>query len=282
MSHPTCYNGKMPQKVKYTPQALTKAVYCSSSFREAYQMVSSSINSSSGYQHFTRKVKEYGIDTSHFSANPQSDLNNSKAKRLKWQEILVYDRRNAGVREQSSKLRRAMLESGIPWECLDCGNVGEWNGQHMLLEIDHIDENGLNNVRSNLRFLCPNCHSLRSNSHTWRDLVEDASGNYTVRANKRRKRQGKSSKSSKSKICQICSAPATTDRCRECFLRSRERADWPSNERLAELVWEMPTLQIASELGVSDVALAKRCKTRDIAKPPRGYWQRMRSEKDEN
>ena len=28
------------------------------------------------------------------------------------------------------------------------------------LEIDHIDGNSENNIESNLRLLCPNCHSL--------------------------------------------------------------------------------------------------------------------------
>jgi hypothetical protein len=43
--------------------------------------------------------------------------------------------------------------------CEHCG-ITEWNGQHLTLELDHIDGNRINNELSNLRWLCPNCHSL--------------------------------------------------------------------------------------------------------------------------
>ena len=31
--------------------------------------------------------------------------------------------------------------------------------KHIILDLDHIDGNNRNNQLSNLRFLCPNCHS---------------------------------------------------------------------------------------------------------------------------
>lgn len=49
----------------------------------------------------------------------------------------------------------------------------------------------------------------------------------------------------------------------------------PSKEELNKLLWEKPTTQIAEELGVSDVAIAKWAKQYDLSKPPRGYWTKM-------
>ena len=45
-------------------------------------------------------------------------------------------------------------------------------------------------------------------------------------------------------------------------------------EELSQLVWEIPTNQIASLYGVSEKVVEKRCRALGISKPPRGYWTR--------
>jgi len=50
----------------------------------------------------------------------------------------------------------------IKYECEKCENKGEWMGEKISLQLDHI--NGINNDHrlENLRYLCPNCHSQTS------------------------------------------------------------------------------------------------------------------------
>lgn len=55
--------------------------------------------------------------------------------------------------------QRVLADKFLPYRCNSCGNEGEWRGQLLTLEIEHI--NGINddNQKHNLTWLCPNCHS---------------------------------------------------------------------------------------------------------------------------
>jgi hypothetical protein len=45
-----------------------------------------------------------------------------------------------------------------------------------------------------------------------------------------------------------------------------------TREQLYERVWTTPMTTLAEEYGLSDVAIAKRCKVHNIPRPPVGYW----------
>lgn len=48
-----------------------------------------------------------------------------------------------------------------------------------------------------------------------------------------------------------------------------------SREEIYQRVWSISMVQLAQEFGISDVALKKHCKKRNIPTPARGYWARI-------
>ena len=59
----------------------------------------------------------------------------------------------------NAALKKYLIEDiGIPNKCALC-SISQWRGKNITLELDHIDGNSSNNELSNLRLLCPNCHS---------------------------------------------------------------------------------------------------------------------------
>lgn len=65
-----------------------------------------------------------------------------------------------GVNGASTQIKRYLLEQQNH-KCAKCG-IDSWNGQPIVLELEHKDGNSANNLRGNLECLCPNCHSQTS------------------------------------------------------------------------------------------------------------------------
>ncbi len=60
---------------------------------------------------------------------------------------------------QTYKLKNRLLKEGLIKNiCSICG-IEKWNNKPIKLELDHIDGKRVNHEFSNLRLLCPNCHS---------------------------------------------------------------------------------------------------------------------------
>lgn len=41
----------------------------------------------------------------------------------------------------------------------ECCKISTWQGKEIVLQVDHINGDPYNNFPSNLRLICPNCHS---------------------------------------------------------------------------------------------------------------------------
>jgi 5-methylcytosine-specific restriction endonuclease McrA len=64
----------------------------------------------------------------------------------------------SGKLKSLGKTTRKFLIERDGYKCSNCG-ISEWNNSKIVLEIEHSDGNSTNNDSTNLKFLCPNCHS---------------------------------------------------------------------------------------------------------------------------
>ena len=56
------------------------------------------------------------------------------------------------------------FKASVNYSCSKC-SISSWLEESITLEIDHIDGDNTNHALTNLRYLCPNCHSQ---TPTWR------------------------------------------------------------------------------------------------------------------
>lgn len=152
--------------MRYTKETLAPAVMACTSFAQVVRFFGRKSNGGN-QTHIARRIRAYGLDTTHFTGQRTNsgDSHRGGAAKKPWQEMLVVDRRG-GRKELTNRLRRAMIESGIPYICLGegCRQGPTWLGRPLVLQIEHKNGNSLDNHRTNLCFLCPNCHSQTS---TW-------------------------------------------------------------------------------------------------------------------
>lgn len=88
-------------------------------------------------------------------------------------------------------------------KCLLCGTSKTWHDKPLVLQLDHIDGNRENNKRSNLRVLCPNCHTQ---TDTWCGRGRGKHNKYTFFSYRKEPRNEKQPKPDNKEIRRIIEA----------------------------------------------------------------------------
>ncbi len=247
---------------KYSKAQLLKAVEHSHSVLGVlrYLGIAYCTKTSSICRAIKTQLDGQGISTAHFKGKGHSKGTPSPKKRSVNALLVV---RKQSYREKGGCLRRALLELGVPYQCEICGLGPQWRGKPLLLQVDHKNGSWRDCRRTNLRFICPNCHSQEETSLRHKTYLERTCP--------------KCGKTFRARVGKL-GVPVTTfcsSACGSCLSpKPPPKAFWPTLANLKLLVWSKPVCLVAKELGISGSAIKKKCSKLGIPTPPRGYWSR--------
>jgi hypothetical protein len=153
---------------KHTKESLEPHVKKSHNW--ASLLISLGFKQSGGmHRYIKQRVKEYGLDYSHFPKDGawSRGLTKDTSEVIKRQSLFVRtpDEKvfceNSGF--SSSKLYERLLEKGFENKCSNC-SLSSWLNKPLRLHVDHRNGKHSDNRIENLQFLCPNCHQQ---TDTW-------------------------------------------------------------------------------------------------------------------
>jgi hypothetical protein len=255
------------KRLPYTYEQLEKAANGATCYSDIFRALNIKINGGS-YVWLKKILSKHNIKVDFSQYKQCHNLikggHRATLKRLEDLYMTTDDISN-GARMNAKRLRTFMLFKGREEKCEECG-LTEWRGAKIRLDIHHIDGDCYNNHILNLQFICPNCHRQETipykESLSWTSSVTKEEFKFQ----KEKKRQKKEKLLN---LCSDCGSLISLDakRCSPCHSATKNKIEWPSDETLKELVDEFSLLSLGKKLGVSDNAIKKRCKLKNIVIP---------------
>lgn len=188
----------------------------------------------------------------------------------------------------TTHLRKRLIKCNlIKYECEKC-NIIDWNNNPISLELDHINGNKYDHRWSNLRLLCPNCHSQTKTyksknnnnnnnidfetetlpNHIKEKIINIESGNI-IRKKQPKNIKYKKRKLKKSKTCQNSNCHNIHTNKKYCTQKcyhtddnvkaqiSKRKVERPPYEQLIQEIEETNYSAVGRKYGVSDNAIRK-------------------------
>ena len=144
-------------RTRWSREDLESAVAASRSVRQVIVALGL-VPAGGNYEQVKKYIAEYRLDTRHFLGQAWNRGRLGGTRRPQPLEKIL----RRGSRYQSYKLKRRLFAENIKTpKCEICGWAKMSEDGRIPLELDHINGDRYDNRLSNLRILCPNCHSLQ-------------------------------------------------------------------------------------------------------------------------
>lgn len=212
------------------------------------------------------------------------------------------------------KLVIKLIKSGLKEKKCESCLLTTWLGDEIPLERHHVDGNKKNNELSNLKLLCPNCHTFtpnyrgRGKKKIFAKFISDKKLIKLIKSSHTRlevilkcKVLGggtsypRMDKIMREKNIQLLPSKFHSQEWKDCqnkrietmrikYNKSvadlfRKKIEWPEKDSLIKLITEKSVRSVGKELGVSDNAVRKHLKRLDVNVRDYSKWSHSHGEK---